>query len=69
MWFGEDMSNAATYTLDAEMNGQYFSDYGLTAAEIAAARANAGRLGITILAVIEERPVSAADLAPFGVTI
>jgi hypothetical protein len=60
------MSNAATYTLDAEMNGQYFEDRGLTADEIAAARANADRLGITILNVTEEVAVDPSDLAPFG---
>jgi hypothetical protein len=62
------MSNtAATYTLDAEKDGQYFEDHGLTADQIAAARANADRLGITILSVTEEVAVSSSDLAPFGV--
>jgi hypothetical protein len=58
---------SATYTLDAEMNGQYFEDHGLTAAEVAAARSNADRLGITIIRVTEEVTVSIADLAPFGI--
>jgi len=59
---------ATTYTLDAYKDGMYFEDHGLTAAEIAAARVNADRLGITILAVTEERlesHISPLDLAPF----
>jgi hypothetical protein len=54
-----------TYILDAAKDGKYFSDYGLTADQIQAARANAPRLGITILAVTEEVPVSPSDLSPF----
>lgn len=61
-------AHEVTYTLDALKDGKYHSDYGLTAAEVAAARANADRLGVTILAVNEERPVSMSDLRPFGVT-
>jgi hypothetical protein len=61
------MSNAATYTLDAEKNGQYFEDHGLTAEQIANARANADRLGITILSVTEEVAVDPSNLAPFGI--
>ena len=57
-----------TYTLDAEKDGRYFSDYGLTEQEVANARANASRLGITILAVIDEStPVDPAALKAFGV--
>jgi hypothetical protein len=64
------MSNTATtYTLDAEMNGRYFEDHGLTEAQVTAARSNAARLGVTILRVSEEVAVSAADLAPFGVAL
>jgi hypothetical protein len=58
---------APTYTLDAEKDGQFFEDHGLTAEQIAAARANAPRLGITIISVTEEVAVSPADLAPFGI--
>lgn len=47
------------FTLDAEKDGRYFSDSGLTADEVAAARTNADRLGITILAVNEEVPLPA----------
>lgn len=57
-----------TYTLDTlTPDGKHASDYGLTAEQVAAARVNAPRLGITILAVVEERPVSPGDLAPFGI--
>lgn len=55
-----------TYTLDAQLpDGRYVEDHGLTAAQIEAARANAPRLGITILSVTEETPVSVDDLSPF----
>jgi fructoselysine-6-P-deglycase FrlB-like protein len=47
-------------------SGKYFSDSGLTAEQVAAAKANAARFGVEILSVTEERDVSVSDLAPFG---
>lgn len=59
-WYNGDMTEA-TYTLDAEKDGTYFADSGLTAAEVANARANAERLGITILNVTEETELMSLD--------
>jgi hypothetical protein len=56
-----------TFTLDATRDGMRFEDHGLTADEVAAARVNAPRLGIEILAVTEESRVTPADLAAFGI--
>jgi hypothetical protein len=55
-----------TFTVDAVKDGVYYEDHGVTAAQVAQARANAPRLGITIIAVTEETPVDAAALAAFG---
>jgi hypothetical protein len=56
---------AVTYTLDAIVDGRHHSDYGLTAQQIANARANADRLGVTIIAIVEETAVQPGHLAPF----
>lgn len=63
--YGHCMTKRPTYTLDATKDGRYFEDHGLTAEQVAAARANADRLGITILSVTEEVAVTPGDLAPF----
>lgn len=54
----------STYTLDAQMpDGTYREDHGLTAEEVANARINAPRLGITILNVAEEiEPMSEPEM-------
>lgn len=56
-----------TFTLDAMKDGRHHEDHGLTEEQVANARANAERLGITIVSVTEEVAVSMADLAVFGV--
>lgn len=57
-----------TYTLDAYKDGRYYEDHGLTAEEVAAAVGNAPSLGIIILSISEEKPVSPEDLRPFHVS-
>lgn len=56
----------ATYTLDTRTpTGAYATDRGLTTEQVAAARANAPRLGIEILAVFrddEPVPMSERDM-------
>lgn len=56
-----------TYTLDVMKDGRYFEDHGLSAEQVATARLNADRLGITILSVTEETEIDPSHLAPFGV--
>ena len=56
-----------TYTLDAEKDGQFFEDHGLTVAQIEVAKVNAPRLGITILSITEETAVDVSALRAFGV--
>lgn len=64
----ELVAAGATFTVDARMSGRYCEDRGVTFDQVVAAYANAARLGVEIIAVTVERPVSVADLAPFGVT-
>jgi hypothetical protein len=52
-----------TYTIDAILpDGTYAEDHGLSAEDIDRARINAPKLGIKILAVIEETPLNPAML-------
>lgn len=61
--------SATTYTLDGiQDDGVLFTDRGLTAEQVASARANAERFGIRILNVFaDNKPYAATDLAPFGI--
>lgn len=58
-----------TYTVDSRMNGKFYSDYGVTAEQVAAARVNAPKMGVEIIAVVEEVPVQVEALEAFGVVL